>query len=224
MNHIFAWLSLLATTRQFLSCAFPLTERTPFFAVNNHGSTALKSQPVATTQEVLENASRILSNWDRSYSSNIEIAESECLELTGTNRSTILNAVLVLNQKATEERLMGSTRGRCMLGICASSTSEGVATLKSWVTNLDLPRGLLLGMDIDGAPITFNGGVYIKYNSGGVYTFSDIRKSGIGFNAIWKPGDAMIEEYDGKYRGVYFQVELADGEFRQYLLPQNLFD
>jgi Domain of unknown function (DUF1824) len=110
-----------------------------------------------------------------------------------------------------------------MLGICASTAQEGISTLKSWVTTLQLPRGLLHGMDQDGVPLQLDGGVYIKYNSGGVYTFADIRKSQKGFDALWKPGDAMLELYDGNYRGVYFQVELDDGVFRQYLVPLNLF-
>ena len=107
-----------------------------------------------------------------------------------------------------------------MLAVAA----EGVQTLKSWVTALELPRGLLYGMDKDGVPLELNGPVYIKYNSGGVYTFADIRKSGLGFDALWKPGDALLAPYDeGSYRGVYFQVELSDGEFRQYLMPLDLF-
>lgn len=111
-----------------------------------------------------------------------------------------------------------------MLGICASSVQEGIATLKSWVANLNLPRGLLHGMDIDGVPLTIDGAVYIKYNSGGVYTFADIRKSQKGFDALWKPGDAMLELYEGKYRGVYYQVELKDATFRQFLVPCDIFD
>jgi hypothetical protein len=110
-----------------------------------------------------------------------------------------------------------------MLGICASLAEEGIATLKSWIANLELPRGLLHGMDKDGVPLQLDGGVYIKYNSGGVYTFEDIRKSKMGFDALWKPGDAMLEPYDGSYRGVYFQVELLDGEFRQFMVPFDIF-
>ena len=110
-----------------------------------------------------------------------------------------------------------------MLGICASSLEEGIGTLKAWVTSLRLPRGLLHGADKDGVRVEIDGGVYIKYNSGGVYTFADIRKSRMGFDALWKPGDAMLEPYDGSFRGVYFQVELADGEFRQYLVPLDTF-
>ena len=77
-------------------------------------------------------------------------------------------------------------------------------------------------MDKDGVPLDLNGGVYIKYNSGGVFTFADIRKSGLGFDSLWKPGDAMLEEYDGDYRGVYFQVQLLDAQFRQYFMPMNV--
>jgi hypothetical protein len=183
------------------------------------------SQKVADTQATVEDSIRILANWDRWFASNA--ADSlvlKALNHANITRQALVDAVLALNQKATEERSADATTGRCMLGICASSTEEGIKTLKTWVTKLGIPRGLLHGMDVDGVPIEFKGGVYIKYNSGGVYTFADIRKSQMGFNAIWKPGDAMLEEYDGAYRGVYFQVELADGEFRQYLLPLDLFE
>jgi len=118
---------------------------------------------------------------------------------------------------------MDLAHGRCMLGICASSMHDGVEALKSFVTTLELPRGLLHGADKDGVPLEIEDGVYIKYNSGGVYSFADIRKSGLGFDALWKPGDAMLEHYEGDYRGVYFQVELSDGEFRQYLVPLDTF-
>jgi Domain of unknown function (DUF1824) len=132
-------------------------------------------------------------------------------------------ALKISERRYPVERNQDPARGRCMLGICASSTEEGIATLKSWVAALQLPRGLLHGMDKDGIPLEVEGAVYIKYNSGGVYSFADIRKSGLGFDALWKPGDALLEPYDGTYRGVYFQVELADAEFRQYLLPCDIF-
>ncbi len=99
--------------------------------------------------------------------------------------------------------------------------------LKSWVSSLKLPRGLLHGMDVDGVPIDTSsfGPAFIKYNTGGAVTFSEIRRMGLGFDAIWKPGDAVLEGYDGDFRGVYINVELRDGEFRQYgVLPLNLFD
>jgi hypothetical protein len=37
-------------------------------------------------------------------------------------------------------------------------------------------------------------------------------------------GDAMLEEYEGEYRGVYFQVDLPDGVLRQFLLPLDTFE
>jgi len=55
-------------------------------------------------------------------------------------------------------------------------------------------------------------------------TFTDIRESGLGFDALWKPGDAVLDSYDGDFRGIYLTVELSDGLFRQYgLLPTDLF-
>ena len=164
----------------------------------------------------------MLTEWDRYYN-------PENLDKADKTKATALRvqlpvAVRLCNQVALEERTVDSTQGRVMLGICAATAAQGLATLKSWVTALELPRGLLHGMDKDGVPIDLEGGVYIKYNSGGVYTFADIRKSGLGFDALWKPGDALLEPYDGTYRGVYFQVELADGVFRQFLVPLDLFD
>jgi Domain of unknown function (DUF1824) len=166
----------------------------------------------------IQGASEILQTWDTFSNSDISGDNDVSHE-----KSILLDAVRLLNAAASQERAQDSTTGRCMLGICASSIQEGVGALKSWVTSLQLPRGLLHGMDQDGAPLDIDGGVYIKYNSGGVYTFADIRKSGTGFESLWKPGDAMLEPYDGSFRGVYFQVELSDGEFRQYLLPLDTF-
>jgi Domain of unknown function (DUF1824) len=193
-----------------------------------HGSAGnlRETYAVHQSEERVAEATQILSEWDRMYNAEklftsggtAPAAESEIL------RSKLPDAIRTLNDRATNERLADSTKGRCMLGICAASANEGVAALKSWVTSLELPRGLLHGMDKDGIPLELNGGVYIKYNSGGVYTFADIRKSKMGFDALWKPGDAMLEEYDGAYRGVYFQVELADGEFRQFLVPLDVFE
>jgi hypothetical protein len=168
----------------------------------------------------IEEASRILAEWDKFY--NPDTAGS-ALPDTKDKRSFIPEAVRLLSTAADVERSQDSTTGRCMLGICASSPEEGIATLKSWVDALQLPRGLLHGMDKDGVPLEIDGGVYIKYNSGGVYSFSAIRKSGLGFDALWKPGDVLLQTYDGDARGVYFQVELADGEFRQYMVPFDTF-
>lgn len=187
----------------------------------------------------IEDATKLLVEWDRSSNPDQVKSSSSSSNSNDISSATIIRddvspqitrdelkqAVLVLNVAAREERDADSTKGQCLLGICASSAQEGVAALKQWVTTLQLPRGLLHGMDKDGVPLEFNNvGVYIKYNSGGVFTFADIRKSGLGFDSLWKPGDAMLEEYDGSYRGVYFQVQLQDGVFRQFLVPMDLLD
>ena len=62
-----------------------------------------------------------------------------------------------------------------MLGICGLSVEECTGCLKSWVTNLDLPRGLLHGADVAGVPIdtaTF-GRAFIKYNTGGAMSWKE---------------------------------------------------
>lgn len=114
-----------------------------------------------------------------------------------------------------------------MLGFCASNAPEALGGLKSWVTSLTLPRGMLHGMDVDGIPIPIEelGAVYVKYSTGGAMTWTDMRKSGKGFDALWRPGDALLEgKYDGDFRGVYLNVELLDGVFRQFgVLPTDLF-
>ena len=215
---------VLLITRGPRNCDCFYVTVNPSVRVTRWPSKLRETRPFAISLEDVTEASRILTDWDRTAATNCTISENADYEGKIGIRSTLLEAVRTLNSKAADERSLDPTQGRCMLGICASSTTEGISALKSWVTNLELPRGLLHGMDEDGVPLELNGCVYIKYNSGGVYTFADIRKSQMGFNALWKPGDAMLEEYDGDYRGVYFQVELSDGEFRQYLLPLDLFD
>lgn len=185
---------------------------------------ASPSNDVAPQISSIEDASLLLAEWDKFF--NSESAGQPLFttpQVSSNLRSYLPEAVRLLSDAAAKERNEDSTTGRCMLGICASSLQEGIATLKSWVTALQLPRGLLHGADKDGVQLELDGGVYIKYNSGGVYSFADIRKSGLGFDALWKPGDALLEPYDGTYRGVYFQVELSDGEFRQYLVPLETF-
>jgi hypothetical protein len=175
--------------------------------------------------ESIDAASQILADWDRLYSQqSISEGDTSNVVRSVVRPDDLGDAVLFLTKEAASQRAQDPAHGRLMLGICASSAAQGIAVLKSWVSALELPRGLLHGMDEAGTPLEINGGVYIKYNSGGVYTFADIRKSGLGFDALWKPGDAMLENYDGSYRGVYYQVELIDNDFRQYLCPLDLFD
>ena len=162
----------------------------------------------------------------------------------------IRQAVLSLAEYAANERADSSmSSGRLMLGICGLNVEDCLGGLKTWVTSLQLPRGLLHGADVAGVPIdtsTF-GRAFIKYNTGkliillsslirdihisifhgigGAMSFKELRESGRGFDALWIPGDAMLEGYDGDYRGIYLNVELSDDVFRQYgLLPLDLFE
>ena len=210
-----AFLVLLTTADAFILLKNGV-ERPTRYRSNLHSKLYLSSSSVGTVEE----ASQILAEWDRHYNPDNDGSTSANVDEL---QIQIPDAIQLLNNKAAEERNVDSNQGRCMLGICASSAEEGIATLKSWVNFLGLPRGLLHGMDKDGVPLEIDGGVYIKYNTGGSLTFSQIRQSGMGFDALWKPGDALLEPYDGTYRGVYFQVELSDGEFRQYLVPLDTF-
>ena len=227
-------LMLATTTHSFTSG--PVNRRVavrkssiPIMVSAQPPATTARSDSDASSVDSVEEASRILSKWDKVFnpestgSGQQEENDDDTDESMINHRNLLEPSIRLLSGIASDDRNRDSTLGRCMLGICASSAEEGVATLKAWVTALDLPRGLLHGMDKDGVAIDLNGGVYIKYNSGGVYTFADIRRSGLGFDALWKPGDALLESYDGTYRGVYFQVELQDDEFRQYLVPLDIF-
>lgn len=218
-----AWLMLVSTTHSFMSVKQRLSIRTKSSIPVFSSSEPTISRCVASVNSV-EEASRILSEWDNKFSEDLTgQQEQDVIESMTSLRDLLEPSIRLLSDIASDDRKRDPTQGRCILGICASSAEEGVAALKAWVTALALPRGLLHGMDKDGVPIDLSGGVYIKYNSGGVYTFSDIRKSGLGFDALWKPGDALLEAYDGTYRGVYFQVDLQDEEFRQYLVPFDIF-
>ena len=98
----------------------------------------------------IEEASRILGDWDRLYNPENSVAPSTSMEDLLPNLKT---SVLFLNECASEERAADSTMGRCMLGICAPTAADGIQALKSWVSSLELPRGLLHGMDKDGVPL-----------------------------------------------------------------------
>lgn len=146
--------------------------------------------------------------------------------ITPQDREQMRNAVVTLVNEAHKQRSVKSSEGRVMLGICAENVDEALMGLKTWVPALGLPRGLLHGMDVDGKPIAPEklGSVYVKYITGGCMTFSEMRRTGLGFDALWKPGDAVLEMYDGDFRGVYLNVELNDGEFRQFgVFPTDLF-
>jgi len=141
------------------------------------------------------------------------------------------------------------TKGRVILGICANNAADGTQALKSWVNELQLPRGLLYGLGDDGVPVLGGGqgmmgnngtnhqGIYLKYNS--LYAQKKNHKNKMlqmqsvaASHAIEQqqrhrqPGDVLASAYAGKYRGVYFQIELPGHTahtFRPYLLPANIF-
>ena len=80
------------------------------------------------------------------------------------------------------------------------------------------------GLDVDGVQVEIDGCVYVKYNIGGSMTFKEMRESGLDSDALWKPGDAVLQSYDGDYREVCFTADLAYGEFRQFgVLSTDLF-
>eukprot|EP00586_Coscinodiscus_wailesii_P004479 CAMPEP_0172492956 /NCGR_PEP_ID=MMETSP1066-20121228/24253_1 /TAXON_ID=671091 /ORGANISM="Coscinodiscus wailesii, Strain CCMP2513" /LENGTH=208 /DNA_ID=CAMNT_0013262859 /DNA_START=183 /DNA_END=806 /DNA_ORIENTATION=+ len=85
--------------------------------------------------------------------------------LTPSEKTTLRSAVSSLAHYATLQRDATNTQyGRVMLGICSSSVTDALGTLKSWVSSLALPRGLLHGADVDGVPVDPEtlGKVYVK--------------------------------------------------------------
>ncbi len=52
---------------------------------------------------------------------------------------------------------LASRSGSVMLGICAADTAAALAALKAWTSGLGLPRRLLHGLDLAGAPVTIDG-------------------------------------------------------------------
>ena len=114
---------------------------------------------------------------------------------------------------------------RTQLGICSPSAPSAISALKAWAKALDLPKGLLHGLDVNGEPVDVNGwsGAYAKYSSGGAQTFEELRRMGLGFGGLWRPGDAVLEEYDGGYRGVYLSVQTEVGWGQFGVLPLDLW-
>ncbi len=194
----------------------------------------------SSTSSVITQATNVLSNFDSLQQQFVQADGSRGMgggtsaltfirtSLSPNDKQSLRNAVMVLTNEAHRQRATSEQQkyGRIMLGICAENVQEGLMGLKTWVDALALPRGLLHGMDVDGKPVDPEslGSVYLKYNTGGCMTFSEMRKSGKGFDALWKPGDVVLETYDGDFRGIYFNVELDDGVFRQFgVLPTDLF-
>lgn len=199
-------------------------------------------QTTVTTPEAAEegdvfDATLILQNYDTSQQQYMKENGMEGMgggvsslkhiqSLDESTKSDVQSSIKTLVRRAHAERALDSSEGRIMLGFCASNAPEALSGLKSWVNELNLPRGMLHGMDVDGVPIPVEdlGSVYVKYSTGGAMTFGEIRRSGQGFDALWRPGDALLEGYDGDFRGVYLNIMLSDGVFRQFgVLPTDLW-
>lgn len=209
----------------------------PILNKNKHVLSLYTQSTKASTTNEIATATQILQSYDASQQQFIASdgnqgmggglsAYNHICSLDTSTRESLKKAVITLVNEAHKERELDSSQGRIMLGICASNAPEALTGLKSYVTTLALPRGMLHGMDVDGVPIPIEdlGSVYIKYSTGGATTFSEIRRSGRGFDALWRPGDALLETYDGDFRGIYLNVELGDGVFRQFgVLPTDLF-
>lgn len=170
--------------------------------------------PVTVCSDPLMEAERLLAEYDRGHQAAAKSPGAQGLggALTANEwgltmpRPPLSDAVRRMTDAAIQ------ADGRIMLGFCADDAAAGIAALKAWVTALELPRGVLHGMDRDGVPIDMStfGSVYIKYNSQS--TASDA------------PGTAVLSGYAGDFRGVYYNPQLPDGEFRQYaVLPADLF-
>ncbi|KAL7530282.1 hypothetical protein ACHAXR_003402 [Thalassiosira sp. AJA248-18] len=217
-----------STTRLFSS---------PTDAAPSSQTATTTSTSSTTANDKISDATLTLQNYDQSQQQFIQTDGNQGMggglsalhhiqSLDGPTRSSLQNAIRTLVYQAHSERALDSSKGRIMLGFCASNAPEALSGLKSWVTNIELPRGMLHGMDVDGVPIPVEelGSVYVKYSTGGAMKWSEMRKSGRGFDALWRPGDALLETYDGDFRGVYVNVELGDGVFRQFgVLPTDLF-
>jgi hypothetical protein len=100
------------------------------------------------------------------------------------------------------------------LGICTPDGASAVATLRSWVESLGLPRGTLYGADANGTalPIGELGASYIKYTARGA--------TGADGSVAVPPGSAKLSAYGGSFRGVTLVTERS----HLGLLPLGLFD
>jgi hypothetical protein len=208
---------LLVLVQLVLASGLSLSPPRPLW--RGTGSPAARSRLAVCSEgsgntNVLSEAERLLAEYDRGHQATAKSDGAQGLggALTANEwgltmpRPPLADAVRRLRDAAVQ------ADGRIMLGFCADDAAAGIAALKAWVTALELPRGVLHGMDRDGVPIDMStfGSVYIKYNSHS--TASDA------------PGTAVLSGYAGDFRGVYYNPQLPDGEFRQYaVLPADLF-
>ncbi|GMI18790.1 hypothetical protein TrLO_g13324 [Triparma laevis f. longispina] len=180
---------------------------------NNHDNNPMN---IETAREYLDLYDTILNASPHSRSPSTFLSTSSADELS---LPLLRTCVTYLSNLST----------RTQLGICSNTPQEGINTLKRWTEELELRKGLLIGLDENGVAVDTRkwSGIYIKYSTGGAATFSQLRSLNRGFLGLHKPGDALCESYDGEWRGVYFSVELEGLEdgWRQWgVLPEGLFD
>jgi hypothetical protein len=128
---------------------------------HRHPTPLFQATKDTTSSLTIQKATQILKDWDQHFNRE-NISGNSLPDEIEKYREVLPAAIRYLNDAAREERTKDSAMGRVMLGICASSLEEGIATLKSWVTGLSLPRGLLHGADKEGVQLELKGGVYIK--------------------------------------------------------------
>ena len=143
----------------------------------------------------LRDADVVLRRFDDEQRKRVSSSSSTTTTTTCAERS-LGNAVRTLSYNSET----------VMFGICAQTGREGIDALKIWTEELNLPKGKLHGLDMDGIPKPIpSEAVFIKYNS--------------------LSGDAFCSEYHGEFRGVLFTPVLNDGVFRQFgYLDLSLFD
>ena len=141
-------------------------------------------------------------------------ADGKAMALVELERAQQLKADGLKSERDGLRQATTSTASQAteiVLGIMSDSGTRGIRVLKSWVTGLSLPRGVLRAIDEktgDEASIDDwkDRPVYIKYNS-------------------TDNGNAYMKTYDGGNVGVIFQPKLKqDDTFYQFGdFPLTLF-
>lgn len=150
----------------------------------------------------------------------VEFARAQQLKADGIKRewSMLRDSLLVVQNYSSQ----------IVLGVMAESGDKGVDTLKSWVSGLGLPKGMLHAVDENNQRLQLETTadmlsrfqsipVYIKYNSS---------EGGQGGNTTTSAGgDAYIKPFEGSFTGVIFQPKiLSDDNFYQFgNLPSAIF-
>lgn len=210
---VFIWLHLGA--RGFLHGVRKQSVHSSRMYPNSYRSRTISSMsPIMMSEGDLTQAFEVLDKYNDEYLSRMKSGRKEGLspqavefqriQLLGSDaikkeRETLRVAALRVSVSAEE----------VVLGIMTESVTNGINTLKKYVTGLNLKRGVLRAVDgnNDEIPIDslHDAPVYLKYNS------SD-------------NGDVYMKAYDGGFVGVILQPRLEGEDFRQWGdLPLMLF-